>query len=46
MKAEEVHGGFFIHTGKTGELANQLLQKYQISLVSSQRLVDFVLGQK
>ena len=46
IQGEQAHGGFFIHTGKTGELANQLLRKYQISLISGQRLVDFVLGQK
>jgi len=46
IQGEEAHGGFFIHTGKTGELSNQLLREYQISLLSGQRLVDFVLGQK
>ncbi len=39
-------GGFFIHTGKTGGSSKELLQEYQISLISGQRLVDFVLGQK
>lgn len=43
---EEASGGFFIHTGKTGELAKELLRDYQISLLSGQRLVNFVLGQK
>lgn len=46
IKQEKAYGGFFIHSGKTGELANQLLREYQISLLSGQRLVDFVLGQK
>lgn len=43
---EEACGGFFIHTGKTGELSKELLRKYQISLLSGQRLVDFVLDQR
>ena len=46
IQGEEAQGGFFIHTGKTGELANQLLREYQISLISGQRLVDFVLGRR
>ena len=46
IQREKAHGGFFIHTGKTGELSKQLLREYQISLLSGQRLVDFVLGQK
>ncbi len=45
IQGEEAHGGFFIHTGKTGELAKELLRDYQISLLSGQRLVNFVLGQ-
>ena len=45
IQGGKVHGGFFIHTGRTGELANQLLREYQISLLSGQRLVDFVLRQ-
>ena len=43
---EKAYGGFFIHSGKTGELAKELLREYQISLLSGQRLVNFVLGQK
>ncbi len=43
---ENAYGGFFIHSGKTGELAKKLLREYQISLLSGQRLVDFVLGQR
>lgn len=39
-------GGFFIHTGKTGEMSKELLREYQISLLSGQRLVNFVLGKK
>lgn len=46
IQREKAYGGFFIHSGKTGELAKELLREYQISLLSSQRLVDFVLGQK
>ena len=46
IQGEQAHGGFFIHTGKTGELARELLRDYQISLLSGQRLVNFVLGQK
>ena len=42
---EEAHGGFFIHSGKTGELSKKLLREYGISLLSGQRLVNFVLGQ-
>ena len=46
IQGEKAMGGFFIHTGKTGEMSKELLQKYQISLLSGQRLVDFVLGQR
>lgn len=46
IQGEEAHGGFFIHTGRTGELSKELLREYRISLLSGQRLVDFVLGQK
>ncbi len=46
IQQEEAHGGFFIHSGKTGELAKELLREYQISLISGQRLVNFVLGQR
>ena len=46
IQGEEAHGGFFIHSGKTGELAQELLREYQISLLSGQRLVDFVLGRR
>lgn len=37
-------GGFFIHTGKTGRLSRQIRRECQITLISGQRLVDFVLG--
>ncbi len=46
IQREKAYGGFFIHSGKTGELAKELLREYQITLLSGQRLVDFVLGQK
>ncbi len=46
IQQEEAKGGFFIHTGKTGDLAKELLQEHQISLLSGQRLVNFVLGVK
>ena len=46
IQREKAYGGFFIHSGKTGELAQELLREYEISLISGQRLVDFVRGQK
>ncbi|KJH69611.1 hypothetical protein UH38_22900 [Aliterella atlantica CENA595] len=42
---EKAYGGFFVHSGRTEELANQLLREYGIGLLSGQSLVDFVLGQ-
>lgn len=39
-------GGLFIHTGKTGALSKQLLHESRITLISGQRLVDFVLGRR
>ncbi len=45
IQREKSYGGFLIHSGKTGELAKELLREYQISLISGQRLVNFVLGQ-
>ena len=46
IQREKAYGGFFIHSGKTGELAKELLREYGISLLSGQRLVNFVLGQR
>jgi restriction system protein len=46
IQQEKAYGGFFIHTGKTGKSAKELLREYRISLLSGQRLVNFVLGQK
>lgn len=43
---EKAVGGFFIHSGITGSLSKELLREYQITLISGQRLVNFVLGQK
>lgn len=43
---EEASGGFFIHSGRTGELSKKLAREYQISLLSGQRLVNFVLGRR
>lgn len=46
IQGEEAHGGFFVHTGRTSELSKELLREYGISLLSGQRLVNFVLGQQ
>lgn len=43
---EEAPGGFFVYTGKTRELSNQLLREGGITLISGQRLVNLVLGQQ
>ncbi|PSB30102.1 restriction endonuclease [Chlorogloea sp. CCALA 695] len=44
IERDKAVGGFFIHTGKTGEMSKELLREYRISLLSGERLVDFVLG--
>lgn len=47
IEAQRADGGFFIHSGKTGPLSKAVLKQYpQIVLISGQRLVNFVLGQK
>jgi len=46
IKSEKAAGGFFIHSGKTGARSKQLLEELQINLISGQKLVDFVLGQR
>jgi len=46
IQGERAHGGFFIHSGRTGELSKELFREYGISLLSGQRLVNFVLGQR
>lgn len=36
-------GGFFIHTGRTGNQSKELLRQYpQIQLLSGQKLVEFI----
>lgn len=39
IQQEGAAGGFFIHTGKTGQLSKELLSERQINLISSQQLV-------
>ena len=46
IERDKAVGGFFIHTGKTGEMSKELLREYRITLLSGQRLVDFVLGRR
>ena len=46
IQHKKADGGFFVHTGKTRALSKKLLQNYKITLISGQKLVDFVLGQK
>lgn len=46
IQSEGAAGGFFIHTGKTGTFSKQLLTEFRITLISGQKLVDFVLGRK
>lgn len=46
IQGKKAEGGFFIHTGRTSELSKELLGEYGISLLSGQRLVNFVLGQR
>lgn len=46
IQQEKADGGFFIHTGKTRALSKELLQNYQITLISGQKLIDLILGQK
>ena len=36
IEQEKVIGGFFIHTGKTGEMSKELLREYRITLLSGQ----------
>lgn len=35
IQGKDAVGGFFIHTGRTGELSKELLREYQITLLSS-----------
>lgn len=46
IRGERAHGGFFIHSGRTGEMSKELAREYGISLLSGQRLVNFVLGER
>ena len=46
IQSEGAAGGFFIHTGKTRTLSKQLLTEFRITLISGQKLIDFVLGRK
>lgn len=46
IQQEEATGGFFIHTGKTGEMSKELLREFHITLLSGQKLVNFVLGRR
>ncbi|WP_256874746.1 restriction endonuclease [Nostoc sp. C057] len=47
IKSERASGGFFVHTGITGQLSKQLIRRSdKIILVSGQKLVNFVLGEQ
>lgn len=47
IEREKASGGFFMHTGKTGTLSKQLLRdSRKITLVSGQKLVNFILGKQ
>jgi restriction system protein len=47
IRREQAQGGFFIHTGKTGSKCKTILRQYpRITLISGQKLVNFVLAQK
>lgn len=35
IEQDKAAGGFFIHTGKTGEMSKELLREYRITLLSS-----------
>ena len=39
-------GRVFIHIGKTGKVSKELLLERRITLISGQKLVDFVLDQQ
>ena len=40
-----VEGGFFVHTGRTGNIAKAISRRQgQVTLLSGMRLVDFVLA--
>jgi restriction system protein len=47
IEYERASGGFFMHTGKTGTFSKKLLgDSHKITLVSGQKLVNFVLGKQ
>ena len=46
IQQEGASGGFFIHSGKTGPLSQELLFKCRINLISGQQLVNFILGRR
>jgi restriction system protein len=47
IEGEGASGGFFVHTGITGQLSKQLIGRSdKIILVSGQKLVNFVLGKQ
>ncbi|MHC0067545.1 restriction endonuclease [Nostoc sp. UIC 10890] len=47
IEGEGASGGFFVHTGITGQLSKQLIRRSdKIILVSGQKLVNFVLGKQ
>lgn len=47
IEGEGASGGFFVHTGITGQLSKQLIRRSdKIILVSGHKLVNFVLGKQ
>ena len=46
IQHEGAAGGFFIHSGKTGQVSKKLLDELGIKLISGQRLINFVLGRE
>ncbi|MHC5739916.1 restriction endonuclease [Nostoc sp.] len=47
IESERASGGFFVHTGITGQLSKQFIRDSdEIILVSGQKLVNFVLGKQ
>lgn len=47
IEGEGANGGFFVHTGITGQLSKQLIRRSdKIILVSGEKLVNFVLGKQ
>lgn len=47
IESERASGGFFVHTGITGQLSKQLIRDSdEIILVSGHKLVNFVLGKQ